>query len=269
MKAITSAITTVALLGLVALGLVRLSLLWQSVPQAVKRVEAQAELNRPAKISVTVITDRLCTSCTSPQPFVQALLKQRVSLISTRRLDAASEDGKRYLTEQKVERVPAVLVEGELTNSPELGSFLAQAGKVDGGRFTYFASAPYREVASGQVRGEFSTTYVAEPRCSSCYDVTRNAIALKNLGMTVNNDTVVATSSPAGSELMRRYRLRYLPTIVLTGDLEAYTALQSVWPTVGSREPDGAYILRDGVKLMGTYYDLILKRAVTPPTNPS
>ena len=264
MKNITNAITVAALLGLVALGLVRLVSLSQSVPNVIRRVEAQVELNRPAKITLTVVTDRTCTNCTNPQPFVQALLKQRVALISTRRLEAASEEGKQYLAEQKIERVPVVVVEGELTRAPELGRFLAQAGKVEGERFSYFAPAPYREVLSSQIRGEFRTTYVAEPRCQSCYDVTRNATALKNLGMTVNDDAVVATSSPEGGELVRRYRLRYLPTIVLTGDLEVYPALQSVWPTVGSREPDGAYVLREGVKLMGTYYDRVLGRAITP-----
>lgn len=188
---------------------------------------------------------------------------------TAKQVDGTTEDGKRYVAQQKLERFPAVVVSGEISHHLELEQFLAQAGTRGERQFTYLVPAPYHEVASDKVRGLFRATYLTSTSCSSCYDVTRNAGALKNLGVNVTEDKVITAESPEGKGLIQEYKIRYLPTVVLVGDLEVYPAFQNVWPQVGSQEAGGTYVLRDGVKLMGTYYDQQLKRAVTPKSNTS
>ncbi|MBI5465999.1 MAG: hypothetical protein HY974_01770 [Candidatus Kerfeldbacteria bacterium] len=264
MKILANFLVIPALVVLVGVAVVRLVLVYDFVPGVVARVRNQQESVRPARLKLTVVTDSSCLACTDPEPFVKALSEQRAEL-AVRRLVPTTTEGKQYLAEQKLDRLPAVVVQGELTHHSELTDFLALAGwNKQGTSFTYLVPAPYREFASNKVRGEFKATYLAYPGCTSCYDVSSNTIPLQNLGVTVREDSTVSALSPEGQALVRRYNLRYLPTVLLEGDLDVYPQLQAVWPQVGTREADGTYVLRAGVKLMGTYYDRTLKRPITP-----
>ncbi len=268
MKWLTNTVLVILLTSLVVLAVVRLAMLFTSVPATASFVRAQQEAVRPARLDVVVVVDGTCVGCTNPQPFVDALKKQQVAFSTMKQIDGTTEEGKRYLAQQKLERFPAVVVSGETSRTPKLEKFLTQAGTESNGQFTYLVHAPYREVAGDKIRGLFRATYLTDSTCKTCYDVTRNAEALKNLGVNVTEDKVVALESTEGKGLIQEYKIRYLPAIVLVGDLDVYPEFQQVWPQVGSKEQGGTYVLRDGVKLMGTYYDLELKRAVTPkPTN--
>ena len=269
MKWLSNAVLVVVLGGLIVLGGVRLATLLRNVPAVVSRVQAQQEIVRPARLDVVVVADGTCPTCTSPQPFLDALQKQRVVFATIKQIDGTTAEGKRYVAEQKLERFPAVVVRGETSRSSELEQFLTQTSAKAEQQFTYSVPAPYHEVASDKVRGLFRATYLTPTSCAACYDVTNNAVALKNLGVNVSEDAVVSAESAAGQKLIGQYKIRYLPTVILVGDLAVYPALQNVWPQVGSQEPGGTYVLRDGVKLMGTYYDVQLKRVVTPKPNTS
>lgn len=264
MKWLLNIVLVAVLGGLVALGVIRLASLLRNAPGIMARVQAQVEAARPAQLDVVVVADGTCQACTSPQPFIDALKQQQVVFVSLKQIDGTTEAGKQYVAQQNLERFPAVVVGGEVSHRPELEQFLIQAGEQNGDRFVYYVPAPYREVAEDKLRGLFRVAYLTTSSCSSCYDVTSNAVALKNLGVNVTEDEVVSAESAAGKALIQAYKIRYLPTLTLVGDLEVYPAFQNVWPQVGSREVDGTYVLRDGVKLMGTYYDLRLRRTLTP-----
>lgn len=268
MKWLPNVILVVVLGGLIVLAGVRLTTLLSNVPTAVARVSAQQDAVRPARLDVVVVSDGTCTTCTKPQLFLDALQKQRV-VLSVKQVDGTTEEGKRFIAQQKLGQFPAIVVGGETSQGSELKQFLTQINSRDDGTFTYAVPAPYHEVASDKVRGLFRTTYITSTSCSTCYDVTRNAGALKNLGVNVTEDKIVTAESTEGKELIQKYKLRYLPTVILVGDLEVYPSFQNVWPQVGSKETGGTYVLRDGAKLLGTYYDLQLKQTVTPKPDTS
>lgn len=269
MKKLSNVILIILLSGLIVLAGVRLVALLTNVPEAVARVRDKKEIVRPSRLDVVVVVDGTCPTCTSPKLFLDALQKQQVVFSSIIQIDGTTEDGKHYITAHKLESFPAVIVSGETSRGAELQQFLAQISAQDDGTFIYSVPAPYHEVASDKVRGLLRATYITPIDCNSCYDVTNNAIALNNLGVNITEDKALTAESPEGKELIQQYKINYLPTVILVGDLGVYSAFQNVWPQVGSTEQDGAYVLRDGVKLMGTYYDLELERAVTSKPDPS
>src|SRR3989339_51540 len=269
MKRLSNIILIILVGGLIVLAGVRLVALLNNVPEAVARVRDKEEIVRPSRLDVVVVVDGTCQTCTSPKPFLDALQKQQVVFSSIIQIDGTTEDGKHYISVHKLESFPAVIVSGETSRGAELEQFLAQISARGDGTFIYSVPAPYHEVVSDKVRGLFRTTYITPIGCSSCYDVTNNAMALQNLGVNVIEDKALTTESPEAKELIQEYKISYLPTVILVGDLEVYPAFQNVWSQVGTKEQGGTYVLRDGVKLMGTYYDLQLNQAVTPKPNPS
>lgn len=269
MKWLSNVLLVVVLVGLVALAGFRLVTLASNVPDVVAQVREREETVRPARLNVVVVADGTCKNCTDTKPFLDALQKQRASIVSLKQVDGTTQEGKQYIAQQKLISFPAVLVSGETSRGVELTQFLSQNTTPGDQQLIYFVPAPYHDVASDKVRGLFRATYITTPSCEGCYDVMNNAVALQNLGVNVAEDKVVSNDSTDGKALIQEYKIRYLPTVVLTGDLSVYPAFQEVWPQVGSTEIGGTYILRDGVKLMGTYYDLKLGKAVTPKADKS
>lgn len=267
MKWLSNTFLLLFLGGLIVLSLLRLSILFSSVPAVVARVNKQQESVRPAQLNVVVVADGTCSTCTNPQSFIEALQKQGATLTTIKQIDGTTEEGKRYLAQQRLERFPAVTVQGETSRNSKLEEFLTKTSVRSEDKFIYSVQPPYHEVASNKIRGLFRTVYLTNPGCGTCYDVIRNAEALKNLGVRVVENKTVTAESPEGQELIKQYKIRYLPTVILIGDLEVYPAWQKIWPEVGTKEPSGTYVLREGVKLMGTYYDLQLKRVVAPKPN--
>lgn len=267
MKLLSNIILLLTLGGLLSLAAIKFVYITKSVPAVVAQVDDRRETTRPARLDVVVVTDGTCPICTSFQPFIDALKKQNVEFSTIKQIDGTTEDGKNYISQQKLKSFPAVVVSGETSRSSTLEQFFTQTSTRVEDWFTYYAPAPYHEVASDKTRGLFNATYLTSTSCSSCYDVLNNGVALKNLAVNITEDKVVSVESVEGQELVRQYKIQNLPTVILTGDLEVYPAFQKVWPQVGSIENDGSYVLREGVKLMGTYYDLKLKQMVTPPPN--
>jgi hypothetical protein len=128
--------------------------------------------------------------------------------------------------------------------------------------------APYLEIASEKIRGDFDVTYITEKSCPTCYHPSVNRAALKQLGMVPVNEQTVDRSDQEGKNLVKQYNLTTTPSIILTGDLAAYAGFDKIWTqNVGTIEPDGAYVFRQGQALMGTYFDLTTNKAVNTKTD--
>ena len=52
------------------------------------------------------------------------------------------------------------------------------------------------------------------------------------------------TDSNEGNELIKKYNIGFVPTIILSKDAELYSIMQQAWLQIGSKEEDGYYVLR-------------------------
>jgi hypothetical protein len=102
-------------------------------------------------------------------------------------------------------------------------------------------NAPYLNVSSGQVRGYVTATYLDDSSCDACYDPHETRAALLQAGVVPHEERTLDAASAEGKRLTERYNITRIPTIVLTGDLDAYPALRPSWEAVGTVETDGAY----------------------------
>ena len=123
---------------------------------------------------------------------------------------------------------------------------------------------PYIDVATGQLKGKITLTYLTDNACTTCYNVHLHDTALKNLAITPTDTKTVDVSSDEGKSIVTKYSIREVPTILISGEVGEYKSLTSIWSQVGTIASDGTYVLTKA-ELMGTYYDLSKNKAVTPP----
>ncbi len=254
----------VVTVGFLAVGATSLRAMSSDVRSAKRQTEETA---RPANLTATVLVSTDCPRCYNVVSFVGGLAQsKRVKLTDVRTVDPAAAEGAALLTTYAIQRLPAFILNGEVPKLLQALPQLASYGKTQGGAFVGTKlPAPYVEVATGKVRGEFSAVYVTENQCRECYDPTLNRQALQQLGMVPLSEKKIDRSDPEGQRLVKQYAITTTPTVILTGDLAAYPGFDQVWNNIGTIEPDGAYVFRTGQDLMGTHYDLTTKKAVAPP----
>ena len=222
---------------------------------------------RPPKLSLTIIKDSSCSDCRDISPLVEEVKKRGAKIVSERTLERGSEEAQKLIRDLQIERIPTLLAQGELAKSQELSDLWKLTGTIKNDTFVFTrVFPPYAVAGTGEVKGRFSLVYLADTSCTECYDVTRHAAALLNLAMETQDDRTVEASSVEGKDLIRKYKITALPTILLSGDLTEYENFQVVWPQVGTVEADGMHVFREpGEKIMGTYKDLKTGKLVIAP----
>lgn len=220
---------------------------------AKKQKEIAAERARPAEFSVTTLVAPDCEECVSLAPLIESFRSGNVRILSEKQIDYKSVEGRKLVEQYQVQRIPVVIIQGEVDKDPSLRSVMEQRGKIEGDTFVFTDTPPpFVDVENGEVRGNFSVIYLDDPSCDSCYDPTDHAPILKRLGMSPQSEETISSRSSQGKNLIRKYKIEKIPTIVLQGDLEVYNRFNTIWKQVGTVEEDGTLVFRN-VDIMGTY----------------
>lgn len=189
----------------------------------------------------------------------------KMNVTASNAVDARTKEGQALVKEFGLTRIPSLIIRGEtakmLKALPGLSSLGALQGDVFVGNIT---PAPYRDLASNTVRGEFSATFITDNSCSACYKTTSHLNALAQLGMKPTTQTTVDRADAEGKKLIKEYAITSVPTILLKGDFAAYSSFENVWKNVGTVEADGMHVFRSGQAQMGTYFDLASNKVVVP-----
>lgn len=222
-------------------------------------------------IELTLITAKNCAECFDLAQMIQPLKgNAEFSISKEETVDYESRAGKKLVKKYELEKIPAILVRGNVESVFDLASFLKNLGKQaeDGTLIVTNIPPPYVELGSGEVKGKFKAIYLTYKECADCYDPQLHRQALAALVMKPSEEEFLDFSDPLAQELVSKYAITSLPTLLLQGELNLYQQLAEVWPTVGTQEEDGTYVFRQGQELMGAYYDLNSKSVVKPEPVP-
>jgi hypothetical protein len=232
-------------------------LLWRWNGEVSAEQKAAEEAAKPAEIQIVKITDATCTDCFDAGLLVSALKENKgISISKEEAVDYSSPQGKVLINSNKLSKIPALLLTGDIEKAVKNASFLTQFGKQQGDTFVVEnLLPPYLELSSGKVRGRFSIIYLTDKSCATCYDVSNHKKVLESIGAKPTEEQIIDRSDPQGAILVSQYSIEKVPTIILRGDIAEYSAFRQVWPAVGSAEKDGTYVFR-ATELMGTYHDL-------------
>ena len=232
-------------------------------------VVERREATRPASLTVTVIEPENCQRCAATQPLVDLIRAQPVSVAGVTTLTATDPQASDLLTTYRLDRTPALIVGGEINKDQKLQQLWQSYGQYADDAVVIYPVGVYVETAGQKVRGEVSVTLLTDRRCETCYDVGINQPILRRFGVPLDQSSVLDVGSDEGQKLVRDFRILSVPTFVIRGDTEIYQALKAVWPQVGTTEPDGTMVFRNGVTQMGTYRDLVKGQVITASTPPA
>ncbi len=222
---------------------------------------ARIAASKPAEIFATVVTNN-CTGCFNMTSVVN-FLKQRANIVGEREFLFSSTEGKALIDKYNVTTLPALIVSGEVGKSSLSAVWQSLGGRLDKGAIVVANIPPYFDLSTSKTIGLVEVIYLTDNSCSECYDVGINQQILARFGLGINRSLSYDISSQDGKNLISKYKIENAPIILLSPDTSVYSALVQVWPSVGSVESDGWFVMRDP-SVLGTYKNLVTGEIVKP-----
>lgn len=204
-----------------------------------KSTEIAQEKSKPAKIELTLIKNSKCSDCFDVSTVVSYVKNANVNITKDVVLEFDSKEGKAIISKYKIEKIPAIIITGEI----EKVSIQGLEKNQDALLFAQI-NPPYTNALTGKVEGRVTLYHLIDSSCEKCNDLSLLINQIKGAGVKIYEEKLIAPSSDEGKELIEKYSIDFTPVIILSKEASAYSIIQQAWPQIGSKENDGSYVLR-------------------------
>ena len=231
---------------LVIILVINLSLTFSFKRAAEAKIEEVEELARPAEIQLTIIENSACDECFDLNSAISSIKNNNVEITNEETLNFDSVKGKELIKKYGIQKIPTVLVFGEIEKSGSMG-----LDKSDDALIFTDVRAPYTDAVLNKIVGRVSLTHITDQSCEPCSDLSSFIRQLKLSGVAIVDEKLIDIKD--ADTLVSRYKLDKVPAIILSKDLSAYEDITQNWQITGTVERDGSYILRT---INPPYYDI-------------
>ena len=221
------------------------------------------------RVSLTILNAPSCTKCQNIATAINGFKQAGVKFVDERTVDYNSAEGKQLIAKNNIQAIPAAVISEEIDVYPGMTQVFTQLNAVN--RDGFYAVAvtrpPYVNATTNSIAGLADMIYLKDDSCAECYNVSQHRIIVtQGFVVTLDEEKTVDVSSKEGKDLVSKYKIEKVPTMLLSPDVDAYPALKQVWTDqrqpVGTIESDGWYVFR-ATELMGNWKNLTSGQVVT------
>ncbi len=201
--------------------------------------ELKKEELKPAKIEIVSLKNSKCNDCSDISAAVSSIKSLNVNVTKERKLEFDSKEAKDIISKYKIEKVPNVLITGEIDKLSAQGF-----EKKEGALVLSNINPPFTNTANGKVGGRVTIYILKDTECAKCNDLKAFVAQIKSTGVKLYNEREVSQKSDEGKSLIQKYNIGFVPALILSKDAGEYNIVKQAWPQVGTKEADGSYVLR-------------------------
>ncbi|GBE20222.1 hypothetical protein BMS3Abin17_00959 [archaeon BMS3Abin17] len=104
--------------------------------------------------------------------------------------------------------------------------------------------APYVNLSDGKIKGKVEIIFIKNKSCEDCFDVNELKDSFMSLGVYFEKEKNADISSNEGKNLMKKYNITAIPTIILSREIQDYDTIKKMLEQVGTFEEDGRFVFR-------------------------
>ena len=215
-------------------------------------------VDEPVELDFVVIdiSENKCQECADPDQVIKVIDSSHNIDYKIKTLDSTEEIAQNYIRQYNIQNLPAVIVMGDIENKKITGAWKALPTKQKSDAVVIENLLPYYNIASETVNGVVDITLLTDESCDNCFDEKLYLNIFKQFGIKVGQITSYDLSSDKGRELVSKYSIDKLPTVLVSPEVKVYKRLVDTWSQVGTRESDGWLVLREVQKLTADYKTL-------------
>jgi len=237
------------------------------LPNLVKKDDAMVFTETPAPyydvskkeivgyVTITRLVDSSCHGCFNISIIEDQMTGAGILVKSRETVEVSSEKGKQLVSKYKITEVPTLLFNKELLVYEQIQQVWKDFGseESDGTLVLRTLNPPYKNIQTGKIEGIVNLKYLVDKTCMNCFEPSNYYDLLKeSFSLTVNDEKIIDVSTTDGKNLIKKYNITQIPTVILSPEAGVYPSLKTAWPQVGSEERDGNFIFRN-VDLLDSY----------------
>jgi hypothetical protein len=228
-----------------------------------KKIEDLKGKLKPPIFYAILINNSDCEVCTDmATPLKQEIYKYEPDAeVYIETIDYETEKAKGFIFKYNITKLPVLLVKGEFEKNKKIFTVFKNNGVFENNFFVFKDTpAPYYDLNKKTVRGKFKLIFLVDSNCANCYDVTLHKNALESAGLKTYDQEIIDIRTKRGKDLIVEYDIENIPTILLSGDLEAHEGFKDFWldNNLGKISQDGTYVFTDTgfMKRAGNYKNI-------------
>ena len=225
-------VNAVLVVLLIAILLVNISVLYSVANRAATPI---SEPPKKQVVTVTFVNANNCTACPDITLLTEALTKKGLSVTTKTVL---ADQAKEAIATYALTRLPAAVISGEIKSLASLN-----LRNVNSALVYEPAAPPFVNATTGALVGTVNIIALEDAACLQCSPAKATLDQLTNIGVLLKS-TFVDAGTPQGSELIAKYNISKVPTIIMSSDALLYPAISQVWKDAGTIESDGMLVLR-------------------------
>jgi len=209
--------------------------------------------SRTAKVQLTTIS-AACDDCYDINSVVKVIESTDVNITDKKEIDFSSKEAKSLIEKYGIEKLPTVIVTGEINRSKSLTNKFKSIGEEKEGAFVFTnLEPPYVDAKSGEVKGKIFLIHLKAKACTECADLSSFISQLKESGLIIENEVVLDIDSDEGKKLIKDYNIEKVPIIIMDQEAGVYSNIKERWAQTGTVESDGYHIMR---QILPPYYSI-------------
>jgi hypothetical protein len=203
------------------------------------------------KVKLITLKQDSCTKCADVDAVSDNLKASNVFIDKEEELSSTSAKGKELIKQLNIKKLPALLISQEIEEYPIVEQIEKAGLLFKDGYYLVEGGVPYYDLETSKTRGLVDLTLLTDDSCEDCYDVSLHKIIFANIGLFIDGENTIDIGSIEGKKLVEKYKLVNVPTVFLSGDMDAYDGFkEDLWGKVGTIENDGNYVFRN-IELLG------------------
>ena len=211
------------------------------------------------RVVATIINDKACTKCMDLTILTKQLRAAGVSITEKIQTSEMSE-ARNIISKYKIERLPTLLLSKDALEYDLIKNVWEQVGTIENDETLVMRklTPPFKDVQTGRIIEEPTLSLLTDKTCKECYNVSlhKNLLAT-NFGMTFKNEETIDVGSREGTKLISNYKIKFVPTAIISSEAQYYPGFEEVWKKVGEQTGDGSFVFANAELLKGmTYKDI-------------
>lgn len=198
-------------------------------------------------VTMTRLVDSSCTQCFNISLIEGQMTQAGIIVKNVETIEVSSKEGKELVEKYNIEKIPTLLFNKELLAYEQIQQVWKDFGteESDGTLVLRTLNPPYKNVETGKIEGAVTMTYIVDKTCTDCFETTAyNKLLKDSFSLYVKEEKMVDASTTEGKNLLKKYNITAIPTVILSSDASAYPTLPTAWAQVGTAESDGTYVFR-------------------------
>ena len=198
-------------------------------------------------VGVIELTDSKCERCFNVSIVTSQLSALGVYVSTVESIEADSAEGEALIQVFNITKIPTVIISPDFLAYRSAVPFFEGAGTFDeNGVFVLREPVPpFKDLQENRLVGVVQLIQLNDSSCAECYDVRLHSVFLASVPVAIENTTTFDVSSPEGMELVEKYNVSKVPTVIVSHDIAEYEPVLADYMGFGTFEDDGWFVVRD------------------------